>query len=102
MGTSEWIRSRWKRFKPWKHSTNAERLDPNNGLPLVATLDALSDAGLVSFADDGSLITSNRISAGERKVLGLSKLRLRRSPNDRVKSYLAYHRSSVFADRDVS
>jgi len=88
-------------IKPWKHSTNAERLDPNNGLPLIATLDALFDAGLVSFDDDGSLITSNRISADEQKVLGLSKLRLRKDPNDQVKSYLAYHRNSVFADRDV-
>ena len=88
-------------IKPWSRSTNVERLDPNNGLPLIATVDALFDAGLVSFDDDGNLITSSRISAGELKVLGLSKLRLRKSPSDKVKSYLAYHRTSVFADRDV-
>lgn len=86
-------------IKPWKLSTNAERLDPNNGLPLIATLDALFDAGLVSFKDDGALITSRRISADEQKVLGLAKLRLCRKPNDQVRSYLAYHRASVFTDR---
>ena len=89
-------------IKPWKHSTNAERLDANNGLPLIATLDALFDAGLVSFDDDGSLITSNRVSADERRVLGLSKLRLRKRLSDQAKSYLAYHRASVFVDRDKS
>ena len=30
--------------KPWRLATNAERLDSANGLPLVATLDALFDA----------------------------------------------------------
>ncbi|GAC1622379.1 MAG: hypothetical protein NVS9B10_06260 [Nevskia sp.] len=86
-------------IKPWSHSTNTERLDPNNGLPLVATLDALFDAGLVSFHDDGVLIQSERIPAEEQKVLGLLSLRLRKSPNEQVKAYLAYHRASVFVDR---
>jgi len=87
-------------IKPWSHSTNTERLDPNNGLPLVATLDALFDAGLVSFLDDGILITSERISAEEQKMLGLLNLRLCKNPNEQVKPYLAYHRVSVFIDRD--
>lgn len=89
-------------IKPWKQSTNAERLDPNNGLPLIATLDALFDAGLVSFDDDGNLRISRRMSADEQKVLGLAKLRLCRRPNDQVRSYLAYHRTRVFADRTVA
>ena len=33
-------------IKPWRRSSNQERLDPYNGLPLVATLDALFDAGM--------------------------------------------------------
>ncbi|MGO7165362.1 HNH endonuclease, partial [Rhizobium johnstonii] len=38
---------------PWREASNAERLDPENGLPLVATLDALFDVGLISFDDQG-------------------------------------------------
>jgi putative restriction endonuclease len=85
-------------IKPWSHSTNEERLDPNNGLPLVATLDALFDAGLVSFNDDGFLISSKRISKDEQKLLGLPKLRLRRALGEQGRMYLAYHRTSIFAD----
>lgn len=86
-------------IKPWSHSTDAERLDPNNGLPLVATLDALFDTGLISFCDDGALISSKRIPTDEQNLLGLSNLRLRISPNAQVKAYLAYHRASVYVDR---
>jgi putative restriction endonuclease len=45
-------------IKPWRDSNNEERLDSNNGLPLVATLDALFDAGLITFSPDGKLLTS--------------------------------------------
>lgn len=86
-------------IKPWSHSTDAERLDPNNGLPLVATLDALFDTGLISFCDDGALISSKRIPTDEQNLLGLSNLRLRISPNAQVKAYLVYHRASVYVDR---
>jgi hypothetical protein len=44
--------------KPWRSATNAERLDPANGLPLLATLDALFDAGLITFLDNGLLSAS--------------------------------------------
>jgi hypothetical protein len=36
-------------IKPWKKCSNAERLNPYNGLLLSANLDALFDRGLVSF-----------------------------------------------------
>lgn len=85
-------------IKPWRHSEDTERLDPNNGLPLIATLDALFDTGLVSFQDNGSLIVSKRISTSEQGLLGLSGLRLLKSPSEEVKTYLAYHRESVFID----
>ncbi len=48
-------------IKPWRSSSNKERLDPHNGLLLAAHLDALFDAGLISFADDGSMLVSDQI-----------------------------------------
>ena len=49
-------------IKPWRNSTDEERLNPYNGLPLVASLDALFDAGLISFESSGALIVSPLLS----------------------------------------
>jgi predicted restriction endonuclease len=45
-------------IKPWRMSDNSERLDPENGLLLVANLDAAFDAGLLSFTDTGRMLFS--------------------------------------------
>lgn len=83
-------------IKPWKDSSPQERLDPFNGLLLVANLDALFDCGLITFRDDGSLIISDHLPARVRATLGLTdSLRLRRV-DDRHRRYLTYHRREVF------
>lgn len=43
-------------IKAWRFATDRERLDSYNGILLSPNLDATFDAGLISFADDGSLI----------------------------------------------
>jgi HNH endonuclease len=43
-------------MKPWRESTNFERLDPANGLLLTAHFDALFDKELISFTDDGEML----------------------------------------------
>lgn len=52
-------------IKPWRYSTDEERLGRYNGLPLVASLDALFDAGLISFKPSGNLIVSSILSESE-------------------------------------
>ncbi|MEA5475375.1 HNH endonuclease [Synechococcus sp. CCY9201] len=84
--------------KPWRDSTNTERLDPNNGLPLIATIDALFDAGLVIFSADGKLKVARCINDVERELLGLADLGLSRTPNRALAEYLLYHRETVFLD----
>ena len=84
--------------RPWRYSTNTERLDPNNGIPLIATLDALFDAGLVTFSNDGKLLVSHRISDAERELLGLAELRLTRQPHSELLEYMLYHRETVFVN----
>lgn len=85
-------------IKPWRDSSDHERLDPFNGLPLVANLDALFDAGLISFADDGVMLVSKRLNKEERKLFGLTGLRLSVIPKAETAGYLAHHRQKIFRD----
>lgn len=85
--------------KPWSDPTitDAERLDPANGLPLVVHLDALFDQGWISFADDGSMQISPAIDPSVVALYGLSSdLHLRHIPTPQQASYLGFHRQSVF------
>lgn len=81
--------------KPWGVSDNAARLDPNNGLLLSANLDALFDAGLISFTDDGEMLIANEVLSEERTQLGIP-MRLRTWPSPELRQYLAHHRTYLF------
>lgn len=82
--------------KPWKVSSNHERLNQYNGLPLVATLDALFDRGLITFDDSGRMMISRILKAEECKCLSLNGLRLLERPHDRTAEFLKFHREHVF------
>lgn len=79
--------------KPWADcATDAERLDVFNGFMLSANLDALFDSFLISFADTGELLTSERIPAAVAHQLGFDQgLRLRWLAPEHL-PYLRYHR----------
>lgn len=70
-GCSEPKLLRASHAKPWKDSSDRERLDVHNGLLLVAHLDAAFDAGLISVAEDGLVMVSDSLGETERRVLGL-------------------------------
>ena len=80
-------------IKAWADCpTDAERLDVFNGFLLAAHLDAAFDAALITFADDGALIISARLTEHSRTVLGLQDgLRLA-GVTPRHAPYLAWHR----------
>lgn len=78
-------------IKPWRDSTDNERLDANNGLLLVAQVDALFDAGLISFDDEGILLISPRLPAAEHRHLPMER-RLLARPNAAQRAFLEYHR----------
>jgi hypothetical protein len=44
--------------KPWRDSSNEERLDGENGLLLTPSIDQLFDRGFIGFEDNGRLIIS--------------------------------------------
>jgi hypothetical protein len=81
---------------PWVDATNEERLDPDNGLLLAATLDRLFDAGFITFDDDGAIRISPVVPEDEYAAMGVSKeLRLARVPEG-SRQYLARHREEYF------
>ena len=87
--------------KPWSDASDRERLDPFNGLLLEVRFDQLFDQGLISFNDDGIMMTSVRLSTDHCRRLGIT-------PNMRLRfirpahlPYLAWHRERVFRDRNA-
>jgi putative restriction endonuclease len=96
---SEMLRA--SHIKPWGKSSNSERLNPNNGLLLIANIDALFDSGLISFTDDGKLLLSDRLNGEKLDVMGnMGPLLIRPSlPQQR---FLEYHRKNVFKEPKVN
>jgi HNH endonuclease len=79
-------------LKPWRESSNQERLDAYNGILLAAHLDAALDCGLIGFADSGKLLVSKHLSSEDRKALGItSRMRLPKL-HERHVPYLRHHR----------
>lgn len=81
--------------KPWRDSSNAERLDPENGLPLVANLDALFDARFISFDDEGAILISSMLEKSVVTMLGVVALKLTRKPSERMRAFLEHHRTRL-------
>jgi HNH endonuclease len=78
---------------PWADCTDAQRLDVHNGLLLSALWDAAFDRGLISFADDGTVLASPQLSESARNALGLVNARPLTGLREGHKANLALHRS---------
>ena len=63
-GVSEKTHLRASHIKPWKNSSDLEKLDGYNGLLLAPHVDHLFDRGYISFEDSGELITSPALTSG--------------------------------------
>jgi putative restriction endonuclease len=87
-------------IKPWaKCDSDAERLDVYNGLLLAPHLDALFDAGLVTFEDDGTMRFSNALEPAARAILRVDEnARIARLHNSH-RAYLQWHRSREFVQK---
>ena len=82
-------------IKPWNACTNKERLDRNNGILLSALYDKLFDRGLISFNNDGTVRTSELLSAEDRVKCGLNPpFSIEISPDSM--NYLEYHQNYIF------
>jgi len=86
-------------IKPWVDSSNAERLDGNNGFLLAPHVDKLFDGGWISFSDAGDILCANDTV---REIMHTWGLRTEGSVgtfNVKQKAYLAYHRENLFVRR---
>jgi hypothetical protein len=92
-GITERALLRASHIRSWADCTDAERLDVHNGLLLSALWDAAFDRGLVSFADDGSVLASPRLGEKEREALGLAKALPLQGLREAHRANLAPHRS---------
>jgi predicted restriction endonuclease len=83
-------------IKPWRFSSNSERLDPYNGLLLLPQYDQLFDKGLISFDKRGVLMRSPAVEEIEPAKLGINVNDRLRSLSKRHLGFLDYHRAEVF------
>ena len=86
--------------KPWRHCTNDERLDGENGLLLTPSVDHLFDHGFISFEDGGRLLVS---PVADRESLKRMGIETERTVNvggfsEGQKQYLDYHRNEIFLE----
>ena len=83
--------------KPWRDSTNEERLNGENGLLLTPSIDHLFDRGFISFEDSGTLIISpvaHRLSL-QRMGIDTTKVVNVGGFTSGQKQFLDFHRNSV-------
>jgi putative restriction endonuclease len=95
-GVTDLQHLRASHIKPWKDSTDEEKLNGCNGLLLSPHADHLFDKGLISFADNGSLLISPQL---DEEVL--AKWTIPKAMNvgpfkPQQSAFLAYHRETVF------
>jgi putative restriction endonuclease len=83
--------------KPWRDSSNQDRLNGENGLLLTPTIDHLFDRGFISFENSGKLIVSpvaDICSLGRMGIPTDGPVNV--GPfTDGQKFFLDYHRNSV-------
>jgi hypothetical protein len=83
-------------IKPWKLSSNGERINPYNSLLLVPTFDKLFDNGYIGFESNGKIMLSNKINQQDWERIGITTdLRLREVPTE-TKAFLGYHCEYIY------
>lgn len=90
--------------KPWRDSSNEERLDGENGLLLTPDVDLLFDRGLISFENSGKVLVSpvaDRDAIGRMGITAEMLLNVGAFSQGQ-KKYLEYHRESIFLEAKVA
>jgi len=95
-GVSEIRHLRASHIKPWRKSTDFEKLDGNNGFLLSPHVDHLFDRGFISFEDSGELLISDSLNREVLKQWNIDGIFNAGLMRDEQKPYLAAHRLDVF------
>jgi len=83
-------------IKPWRVSSDIEKIDGNNGLMLAPHVDVLFDQGFISFADDGVLLVSPQLDLSILQAWGIDKDVNLGEFTDAQLHYLKYHHDHVW------
>ena len=83
-------------IKPWKDSSDIEKIDGSNGLFLASHIDHLFDRGFISFDSDGILLISPLLIDTVADSWGVVKGKNVGYFTEEQNIYLAYHRVNVF------
>jgi putative restriction endonuclease len=83
--------------KPWRDSTNEERLNGENGLLLTPSVDHLFDRGFIGFEDNGNLIISPVAHAPSLQRMGIDTEKIVNVGEFTTgqKQFLDFHRNAV-------
>jgi predicted restriction endonuclease len=80
---------------PWNRcESDAERVNPENGLLLSALWDAAFDRGLVSFADDGRVLPLAGLSGSSFAVLAAGRAPVLKDLSPGNRERLRWHRAA--------
>lgn len=82
--------------RPWRDSSNSDRLNPFNGLLLTPNLDKAFDQGFITFENNGRVLISPRLNESTRLALGITDQLKLRSIDAKHYPYFQWHRSHVF------
>ena len=91
-------------IKPWRESTNEERLNGENGLLLTPSIDHLFDRGFISFEDNGELMISDVAHKESVQRMGVNTERVVRVGkfSEGQRFFLAHHRRAVFLQANIT
>jgi len=83
-------------IKPWRSSSDDEKLDGNNGLLLAPHVDRLFDRGFISFQKDGTMLIRHDLPRDLLPAWGLGTVRNVGPFGSAQSAYLEYHRLVIF------
>lgn len=83
--------------KPWKDSTDSERVDPYNGVLLCCNHDALYKKGFIAFDGQGRLHISSQIPEADYEKYGIHK-KVKIARKEENKPYFKWHKRHLFRD----
>lgn len=83
-------------IKPWKDSSDIEKIDGSNGLMLAPHIDHLFDRGFISFADNGDLLVATVLSEAVGGAWAIVAGTNGGAFTEKQRAYLDHHRRKVF------
>jgi putative restriction endonuclease len=95
-GVSDMRHLRASHIKPWRESSDQEKLSGSNGLLLAPHIDHLFDRGWISFGDREQLLVSRHLTRGLAESWGMDIEKKIGRFTDSQAEFLEFHRARVF------